>query len=77
MTTLTQRELDVLAFARRRWNHEGAKETAIRELFDCSAVRYYQELNGLLDREEAYLHDPMLLKRLRRQRDERRAARTG
>lgn len=77
MTALTERERDVLAFARQWWKREGAKETAIRDLFDCSATRYYQELNALLDREEAYVHDPMLIKRLRRQRDERRAARTG
>jgi hypothetical protein len=77
MTGLTEREQQILAFEKKTWRYPGAKETAIRELFDCTAVRYYQELVGLLDREEAYVHDPPLIKRLRRLRDQRRRERTG
>lgn len=49
MTALSDRDLQILAFEKSRWIHVGAKETAIRELFDCSATRYYQELNLLID----------------------------
>ena len=31
-------------------------------------TRYYQVLNALIDRDEALAHDPMLVKRLQRQR---------
>lgn len=74
---LSEREQQILAFENGVWRHAGAKETAIRELFDCSAPRYYQELNVLLDRPEAYVHDPPLVKRLRRLRETRRQQRAG
>ncbi|POM25632.1 hypothetical protein BTM25_00130 [Actinomadura rubteroloni] len=75
---LSERDRQILAFERRWWKYAGAKEQAIRELFDMSSTRYYQLLNLLIDRPEAMEHDPMLVKRLRRtrsQRQRRRAAR--
>ena len=39
---LTDREREVLAFERQWWKYAGAKEQAIKELFDMSATRYYQ-----------------------------------
>jgi hypothetical protein len=74
---LTEREVAILAFERQWWKHAGAKEQAIRELFDMSATRYYQVLNGLLDRPEALVADPMLVKRLRRMRASRQRARSA
>ena len=58
----------ILAFERQWWKYAGAKEQAIRELFDMSATRYYQVLNALIDSPAALAHDPMLVKRLRRMR---------
>jgi hypothetical protein len=69
---LTPREAEMLAFERQWWKFAGAKDQAIRELFDLSATRYYQVLNTLIDRPEALAHDPMLVKRLRRTRQLRR-----
>lgn len=74
---LTEREVAILAFERQWWKHAGAKEQAIRDLFDMSATRYYQVLNGLLDRTEALAVDPMLVKRLRRMRATRQRARSA
>jgi Protein of unknown function (DUF3263). len=73
---LTRREREVLAFERQWWKYPGAKEQAIRDLFDLSATRYYQILNGLIDRPEALAADPMLVKRLRRLRATRQRARS-
>ncbi len=42
-----------------------------------SATRYYQVLNQLLDDEAALAADPMLIKRLRRQRDARQRERSA
>ncbi|MPZ65914.1 MAG: DUF3263 domain-containing protein [Pseudonocardiaceae bacterium] len=74
---LTRREREILAFERQWWKYAGAKEQAIRELFDMSATRYYQLLNGLIDRREALAADPMLIKRLRRLRASRQRARAA
>ena len=74
---LTRREYDILAFERQWWKYAGAKEQAIRELFDMSATRYYQVLNGLLDDPAALEFDPMLIKRLRRMRASRQRARSA
>ena len=74
---LSRREREILAFERQWWKYAGAKEQAIRELFDMSATRYYQVLNALIDRPEALAADPMLIKRLRRLRASRQRARAA
>ncbi|WP_258727259.1 DUF3263 domain-containing protein [Cellulomonas sp. NS3] len=76
-TGLSERDQQVLAFERQWWKYAGAKEQAIRELFDMSATRYYQVLNSLIDSPAALAHDPMLIKRLRRMRSTRQRARTA
>src|SRR3954447_4157466 len=74
---LSQREREILAFERQWWKYAGAKEQAVRELFDMSATRYYQVLNALIDRPDALAFDPMLVKRLRRMRASRQRARSA
>jgi hypothetical protein len=74
---LTRREREILAFERQWWKYAGAKEQAVRDLFDMSATRYYQVLNALIDRQDALVHDPMLVKRLRRLRAARQRARSA
>lgn len=73
---LTDLEVRILEFERSWWRYAGAKESAIKELFDLSAPRYYQLLNDLVDREDALLASPMLVKRLRRLRQARMSARS-
>jgi len=46
-------------------------------LLDLSATRYYQVLNTLIDNPDALAADPLLVKRLRRMRDERQRARSA
>lgn len=67
----------VLEFERYWYRYPGAKEQAIRERFAMSATRYYQILNSLIDRPEALVADPMLVKRLRRLRATRQRARSA
>ena len=74
---LTRRDRDILAFERQWWKYAGAKEQAIKDLFDMSATRYYQVLNALIDRPESLAADPMLVKRLRRLRASRQRARSA
>jgi hypothetical protein len=74
---LSERDVKILEFERQWWRYAGAKEQAIRELFDCSATRYYQLLNALIDNPAALQADPMLVKRLRRMRSARQRARSA
>lgn len=75
--TLSDRDRRILEFERQWWKYAGAKEQAIRDLFDMSGTRYYQILNGLIDSPEALAFDPMLVKRLRRMRAARQRARSA
>lgn len=74
---LSRREREILTFERQWWRYAGAKEQAIRELFDMSSTRYYQLLNNLIDSPAALAADPMLIKRLRRLRSMRQRARAA
>jgi hypothetical protein len=74
---LSDRDREIIAFERQWWKYAGAKEQAIRELFDMSATRYYQVLNMLIDSPIALAADPMLIKRLRRLRATRQRARSA
>ncbi len=74
---LSDRDLRILEFERQWWRYAGAKEQAIRELFECSTTRYYQMLNTLIDDPAALKADPMLVKRLRRMRSTRQRARSA
>jgi Protein of unknown function (DUF3263) len=72
---LGERERRVLEFERHWWRHAGAKEEAIRRQFDLGPTAYYQLLSRLIDEPAALAHDPMLVKRLQRQRAARRRRR--
>ena len=74
---LTDRDRKVLEVERQWWKYAGAKEQAIRDLFDLSSTRYYQLLNQLIDDPAALAFDPMLVKRLRRLRASRQRARSA
>jgi hypothetical protein len=68
---LSERDRAILDFERQWWRYPGAKEQAIRDRLGLPATRYYQVLNALLDRPEALVYDPMLVRRLRRLRARR------
>jgi Protein of unknown function (DUF3263) len=72
---LTQRERAILDFEGTWWSESGSKERAIRDRFELSATRYYQLLNEVIDLPGALAYDPLVVRRLRRQRDRRRRAR--
>ncbi|MEN9736210.1 MAG: hypothetical protein RL129_920 [Actinomycetota bacterium] len=73
VVALTDLEVRILEFEKNWWRYAGAKEAAIKELFDMKPPAYYQLLNNLIDRPDALLAAPMLVKRLRRIREARRA----
>jgi hypothetical protein len=75
--SLSELENKMLDFERQWWRYAGAKESAIKELFDLTPPAYYQMLNNLIDREDALNAEPILVKRLRRLRESRTAARSS
>lgn len=74
---LAVRDREILEFERQWWKLPMAKEQAIREKFGMSGVNYYQVLNGLIDDPAALAFDPLLVKRLRRLRAQRRNQRAA
>ena len=72
---LSPRERAILDLERSWWAQPGSKEQAIRERLDLSSTRYYQLLGDLIDNPDALAYDPLVVRRLRRVRDQRRRAR--
>jgi len=77
MAALSEGEMRILAFERNWWREPGAKQQAIADTLGLSSTRYYQLLNELIDRPEALRFDPVLVKRLRRQRARRKKMRSS
>lgn len=73
---LTDLEVRILDFERQWWRHAGSKDAAIQGEFKISARQYFQLLNDLIDRDDALAASPLLVKRLRRLREARVAARS-
>ena len=74
MSQLTDRDRAILEFEKHWWRFEGAKQQAIREQLQLSPTRYYQVLNDLVDDPAALLAEPVVVRRLQRQRQSRRKA---
>lgn len=74
MALLSDRDHQILDLEKQNWRFEGAKHQAIRELLHLTPTRYYQVLNELVDNPAALRAEPLVVRRLQRQRQSRRAA---
>jgi hypothetical protein len=74
---LSERDMAILDFEHRHWSYDGSKEDGIKDLFGLSPTRYYQILNQLIDSQPALAYEPMLVKRLRRERARRQRSRSA
>jgi len=74
---LTERDRRILDFEAEAWRRPTGKIEAIREEFGLTPARYYRILGALVETPEALRYDPMLVKRLLRQREARRVARAA
>jgi hypothetical protein len=72
---ITERQQAMLEFERTFWTFDEPKETLVRARFQCSVDEYYSELNELLEQPSALAHDPLVVRRLQRQRVRRRRER--
>jgi Protein of unknown function (DUF3263) len=72
---LSDRDRAVLTFEQTWWTTPGSKEAAIKARLGLSATRYRQVLAALVDSDEAEAFDPLVIRRLRRRRDQQRRVR--
>lgn len=72
---LTDRDRAMLDFERTWWSEPGPKGAAIQARFGLSPARYYQLLGALLVSADALAYDPLVVRRLRKVRSNRRRAR--
>jgi len=67
----------ILEFENRWTKHSGRKSDHIIRELGMSRARYFQLLNAILDDPAALEHDPVVVHRLRKLRDERAAGRAS
>jgi hypothetical protein len=72
---LTDRDRAILDFERTWWSEPGRKGAAIQARFGLSPSRYYRLLGALVASAEAAAYDPLVVRRLRKLRSNRRRAR--
>ena len=75
MPELTDEQRALLDFEREHWRYPEGKESEVRDRFGLSLVSYHKRLNALLDEPAALTHAPATVRRLRRLRQKRLAAR--
>lgn len=66
--SLSERDRSLLDFEREWWKYAGAKDVAVRDRFAMTPTDYYLTLHQIVDHDAAVEHDPLLVRRLRRQR---------
>jgi len=74
---LSNSDAALLDFEGSWWQAEHSKEDEIRLRFGLSSSRYYQQLNALIDQPQALAYAPLLVKRLRRMREQRQLSRSA
>jgi len=72
---LTPQDRAILDFERTWWSLPGPKDQAIRLHLEVSPTRYYRLLGELAESADALDYDPLVVRRLRRERDRRRRSR--
>jgi hypothetical protein len=72
---LTERDKSILDFEQSWWTRPEKKAVAIRRRFGITPSQYYRQLSELVDSGRALEHFPLLVRRLRRDRAQRRRGR--
>ena len=75
MADLPDEQRAMLDFERHHWRLPSAKDAEVRARFEVSLVTYQKRLNALLDEPAAVVYAPTTVRRLRRLRQKRLAAR--
>ena len=75
MAELTDEHRAMLDFERHHWRYHGSKDAEVHERFGLGLHTYQKRLNALLDEPEALAYAPSTVRRLKRLRQKRLAAR--
>lgn len=68
MQSLSERDRQMLDFTNLWWQYRGNQEAAIRERFDVTVTRFWQEILRIIENPAALAYDPLAVKRLQRAR---------
>lgn len=68
---MTEQEKQIIALAGAQFKYPAAREQQARELLGLSGVRFWQEVNRVLDMPAAHAWDPHTVARLKEQRIQR------
>ena len=71
---LSDLERAILDFERAWVLESGPKDAAIKQRLGLSASAYYRQRRALIDKEDALVYEPLVVRRLRREEDLRRRA---
>jgi hypothetical protein len=71
---LSEKDIRILDFEASWWHFPEPKDRAIRDYLGMSSTRYYQVLRRLVDDDEAALQYPLVIKRLRKMKEDRKKA---
>jgi hypothetical protein len=72
---LNDKDIQILDFEQSWWTRPEKKAVAIRTRIGISPAQYYRQLGELVDSGPALEHFPLLVRRLRRRRSDRRRGR--
>ena len=72
---LQEQDVAILAMERSWWTRPGTKQAQIADTLEISLTRYNERLGQVIESPGAFEHDPLLVLRLRRMRDQRRRLR--
>ena len=75
MPELDDERRAMLDYERVHWRYPAGKESEVRERFGLTLASYHKRLNDLLDEPAALQYAPATVRRLRRLRQKRLAAR--
>jgi len=73
---LTERDKAILDFEGSWWTEQGEKDVLVLERFGLAPDQYIKVLHEILERPEAFEHDPLVVRRLLRLRERNRRARS-
>ena len=65
---LSERHAAMLDFERSWWSNTDPRDQVIRARFQCSPDEYHAELTAVLEDPDAMIHDPLVVRRLKRLR---------
>jgi hypothetical protein len=74
---LSEKDIQILDFEAGWWQFPEPKDRAIRDYLGMSSTRYYQALRRLVDDDEAARRYPLVVKRLRKMKEDRKRAVAG